>query len=207
MTGVQRRLQAGRVFRLNGDDFNLRHQLFNQHRHACRQPAAAHWDEDAVEMGILLQQLKRQRALPGNHHRVIERRHPGEALLLRQLDRFGFGFVKVRAVEQHFSAKTAHRVDFDIRGGNRHHDQRFQTQTSRRERHALRMVARRRGNDAARFLLIRQPGHHRVGTAQLKAVHRLAVFALHQNDVVEARGEFFHFLQGRDLHSFIDRRA
>jgi hypothetical protein len=34
-----------------------------------------------VEMGILLQQLKRQRALPGNHHRVIERRHPGEALL------------------------------------------------------------------------------------------------------------------------------
>jgi hypothetical protein len=36
--------------------------------------------------------------------------------LSRQLDRFGFGFVKVRAVEQHFSAKTAHRVDFDIRG-------------------------------------------------------------------------------------------
>ena len=72
-------------------------------------------------MGILLQQLQRQRALPGNHHRVVERRDPGEALLLRQLR-----FVKIRAVEQHFPAKTAHRVDFDIRRGNRHHDQRFQ---------------------------------------------------------------------------------
>ena len=77
-------------------------------------------------MGILLQQFQRQRTLPGNHHRVIERRDPGETLLLRQLNRFGFRFVKIRAVEQHFPAKTAHRVDFDIRRGNRHHDQRFQ---------------------------------------------------------------------------------
>ena len=207
MTHIQRRFQAGRVFRFNGNDFDLRHQLFDQHRHARGQATAAHRDEDAVEMGILLQQFQRQRALPGNHHRVVERRHPGEPLLLRQLNRFGFGFVKVGAVEQHFSAETAHRVDFDICGSNRHHDQRLQPQTSRRERHALGVVARRRGNHAARFLLVGQPSHHRVGAAQLKAVHRLAVFALHQNDVVEARREFFHFLQGRNLHGFIDRRA
>ena len=158
-------------------------------------------------MGILLQQLQRQRALPGNHHRVVERRHPGEPLLLRQFNRFGFCFVKVGPVEQDFAAETAHRVDLDIGGSNRHHDQRFQPQTGRRERHALRVVARRGGNHPARFLLVGQPGHHRVGTAQLEAVHRLAVFALHQDDVVEARREFFHFLQGSDLHGFIDRRA
>ncbi len=158
-------------------------------------------------MGVLLQQLQRQRTLPGNHHRVVERRHPGEALLLRQLNRFGFGFVKVSAVKQHFSAESAHRVDLDIGGSNRHHDQRLKPQTGRRERDALGVVARRRGNHAARFLLVGQPGHHRVGSAQLEAMHRLPVFTLHQDDVVEARGEFFHFLQGRDLHGFIDRRA
>jgi hypothetical protein len=111
MTGIQRRFQAGRVFRFNRDHFDLRHQLLDQHRHACRQTAAAHRDKHAVEMGILLQQLQRQRALPGNHHRVIERRHPGEALLLRQLNRFGFRFIKVGAVQQHFAAKAApHRL-------------------------------------------------------------------------------------------------
>ncbi len=133
MAGIQRRFQAGGVFRFDGNDFDLRHQLFDQHRHACGQAAAAHRHKDAVEMGILLQQLQRQRALPGNHHRVIERRHQGEALLLRQLNRFGFGFVKVGAVQQHFAAETAHRIDFDVRGGHRHHDQRFDAQAERDE--------------------------------------------------------------------------
>ncbi len=35
MSGVQRRLQAGRVFRFNRNHFDLRHQLFDQHRHTC----------------------------------------------------------------------------------------------------------------------------------------------------------------------------
>ena len=35
MPGIQRRFQAGGVFRFHGNDFNLRHQLFDQHRHAC----------------------------------------------------------------------------------------------------------------------------------------------------------------------------
>ena len=138
---------------------------------------------------------------------MVERRYPGKALLMRQLDRFGFCFVKVSAVEQHFAAEATHRIHFDVCRGNRHHDQRFQPQTGRRERHTLRVVARRRGNHAACFLLVGQPGHHRVGPAQLEAVHRLTVFALHQNHVVEARREFFHFLQRGGLHRFIDRRA
>jgi hypothetical protein len=57
-----------------------------------------------------------------------------------------------------------------------------------------------------RFLLFRQAGHHRVGAAQLKAVYRLAIFALHQNNVIEARREFSIFCSGV-LHRFIDRRA
>ncbi len=35
MSRVQRRLQAGRVFRFNRNHFDLRHQLFDQHRHTC----------------------------------------------------------------------------------------------------------------------------------------------------------------------------
>ena len=72
-------------------------------------------------MSVLLKQLQRQRALPGNHHRMIKRWNPGKTLLLRQLNRFGFGFIKIRAVQQHFSAEAANGIDFDI-GGSRWHD-------------------------------------------------------------------------------------
>ena len=99
VTGIQRRFQTRRIFRFDRYHFNLRHQLLDKHRHACRQTAAANRDEYAVNVGILLQQLQRQRSLTGDNHRVIERRHPGKTLLLRQLNRASFRFVKVGAVQ------------------------------------------------------------------------------------------------------------
>jgi len=138
---------------------------------------------------------------------VIERRHPGEALLLRQIDGFGFRFVKIGTVEQHFAAKSAHRIDFNICRCYWHDDQGFQPQSRSRERHALGMVACGRRDHTTRFLLVGQPGHHRVGTAQFEAVYRLTVFTLHQNDVIQPRRELVHFLQRGNLHRFIDRRT
>ena len=207
MTGIQRRLQAGRIFRFHRYHFNLRHQLLDQHRHACRQAAAAHRDEHAVDVGILLQQLQRQGPLTGDDHRVIERRHPGKALLLRQLNRSRLRFVKIGAMQQHFAAKAANGIHFDVGGRYRHHDQRLNAQPRCGERHALGMIARRGGDHPVGFLFRGQAGHHRVGAAQLKAVYRLAIFALHQNNVIQARREFVHFLQRRFLHRFINRRA
>ncbi|MNL57800.1 hypothetical protein D3C87_1813890 [compost metagenome] len=106
-------------------------------------------------MRILLQQLQRQRTLPGDHHRMIERWHPGKALLLRQVNGARFGFIKIRPVKQDFAAKTAYRIDFDVSGGDRHHDQRFQPYTCGRKRHALGVIPRRCGDNTARFLLFR----------------------------------------------------
>ncbi|CAB5619288.1 Uncharacterised protein [Escherichia coli] len=155
MTGIQRRLQAGGVFGFDGNHFDLRHQLFDQHRHARRQTATAHRHKHAVEVCVLLEQLQGQRTLSGDHHRVIERRNPGKALLLRQFNRFGFGFIKVSAVQQHFAAKAANSINFDIGSRHRHDNQRLQAQTRRGERHALSMVARRSGDDPTRFLFRR----------------------------------------------------
>lgn len=47
---------------------------------------------------------------------------PGEALLLRQFNRFGFCFIEVRTVKQHFAAEAAYRINFDISGGGWHDD-------------------------------------------------------------------------------------
>ncbi|MNN98340.1 hypothetical protein D3C81_2177150 [compost metagenome] len=57
---------------------------------------------------------------------MIERWHPGKALLLRQFDGARLRFVKIGTVQEHFATETANRVHFDIRRGHRHHDQRFQ---------------------------------------------------------------------------------
>lgn len=70
---------------------------------------------------------------------------------MRQLDSFGLGFIKVRAVQQHFAAEAAHRIDFDIRRGGWHDDQRLHARARSRESHALRMITRRSGNHAMRF--------------------------------------------------------
>jgi hypothetical protein len=56
------------------------------------------------------------------------------------------------------------------------------------------VVTRRSGDHAVRFLFFRQARHHGVCAAQLKAVHWLAIFALHQNHVIKTRRQFFHFL-------------
>ena len=110
-------------------------------------------------------------------------------------------------MQQHFTTEAAHRIDLDIRGGGWHDDQRLHAQARGGESHALRMITRRSGDHAVRFLLFRQPGHHRVRPAQLKAVHRLTIFTLHQHNVIEARRELFHFLQRRNLRGFVYRRA
>ena len=39
MTRIQRGFQTGRILGLNRNDFDLRHQLFDQHRHAGRETA------------------------------------------------------------------------------------------------------------------------------------------------------------------------
>ncbi|MPN61836.1 hypothetical protein SDC9_209580 [bioreactor metagenome] len=138
-------------------------------------------------MRILLQQFQRQRPLTGNHHRMIEWRNPGKTLLLRQFNRFRFRFIKVCAMQQHFAAKPANGIDFDIRRRNRHHDQRLHAQTSGGKRHALGMVARRSGDHPVSFLRLGQPCHHRVSASKLEAVNGLPVFALHEDHVIKAR--------------------
>ncbi len=185
MTGFQRRFQAGGILRFDGNHFDLRHQLFDQYRYARRQAAAANRHKDTIEMRILLKQLQRQRALPGDHHWVIKRRHPGKTLLLRQFNSFRFRFIKISAVQQHFAAKTAYRIDFNIRRCFWHDDQRLHAKPRGGERHALRMVPRRRSNHAVGFLFFGQSGHHRVSAAQLKAMYRLPVFAFDENNVIQ----------------------
>ena len=72
---------------------------------------------------------------------VIERVHERESTLLLQLERMMEGFVVTLAVQDHFGAPLAHRIDLHRRCGRRHHDDRVAPQSIGSQRHTLSMVA------------------------------------------------------------------
>ena len=130
---AQRVVHAGGVLRLDADDAHLRVERLHVGRDAGDQPAAADRHEDRVERpGVLAQDLHADRALPGDHVRVVERVDEREPALAGQLDRVLVGVVEVVAVQHHLAAEVAHGLHLDLRRGLRHHDHRRDAAPARR---------------------------------------------------------------------------
>ena len=113
--------------------------------------------------------------LPGDDERIVERmneRHGrlgGESVAMRLR-------VAVAVSREHdLGAHRARRVHLDPRRRLGHDDDRTKTERARRERHALRVVAGARRNDAARPLVGCQVHDLVVGAANLEAEDRLQV--------------------------------
>jgi hypothetical protein len=98
----------------------------------------------------------------------------------------GVGIGIALAVQNHFAAERHHRVDLQLRRGDRHHHQGLATELARAQRHALCMVAGGGADHAAGEFVAPQMRHLVVGAAQLEAEHGLAVFALEQHMVAQA---------------------
>ena len=148
-------------------------------------------DRPVVHRVVLAQDLHRDRALPGDHVRVVERVHEGEVLLRLHFEcmRVGIG---IRVAEQdHVGAARPHRLDLDLRRGHRHDDDGAAAELLRRQRHALRVIAGRCRDDAALQLRTVEPGHLVVSAAQLEALDRLQVLALEQHAIVECDSDSF----------------
>ena len=74
----------------------------------------------------------------------------GELAQARHAHRVLERVIEIVALEHHFAAEVEHGLHLDVRRRPRHHDHRRDATTLCRERDALRMVARRRADDAAR---------------------------------------------------------
>ena len=139
---------------------------------------------------MLAQDLHADRALAGDHVRIVEGVHESQLLLAFQGQGVVVG-VGVGIAMQHDldvgAAARLDRVDLDRRRGGRHHDQRTAAQPAGRQRDALRMVAGRGADHAALELLGRQVGHLVVRAAQLEAEYALHVLALEINAIAHAR--------------------
>jgi len=185
-----------RVVRLHADHFDFGPHRFDVRRHARDQPAAADRDKDRVDRRLVLaQDFHRNRALAGDHVRVIERVHEGQAVLGFEFERVQVGIGVTFAGQHHLGAVRAHCVDLDLRRGHRHHDHRLAAQPLGRERHALRVVAGRGADHAPRELRGAELHHLVVRAAQFETEHRLRVFALQQHLVVQSLREVLRGLE------------
>ena len=197
-------LEAGRLLVLDADDLDPGHELLDEDGDTGRQPAAAHGHEDAVEMGVLLDELQTDGALTGNDAGVVEGGDVGQALGLGQAGGLSLGRVEVVPVEADLAAQGANGVDLDLGGDGGHDDDGAHPQQGGGAGHALGVVAGRGGDDAALALGRAQGAHGVVGAADLEGVDGLEVLALDLDGVAQAGRQGRHLLQGRVLGRLVD---
>ncbi|CAB3640354.1 hypothetical protein LMG27174_00469 [Paraburkholderia rhynchosiae] len=139
---------------------------------------------------MLAQDLHCNGALTGDHIRIVKRMHESQATLFLKLDRVTVR-IAIRFAELHDldgrAAMRAHRIDLDLGRGHRHHDDRLHAHARRRQRDALRMIARRRGDYAALQRFQRNMRHLVVRAAHLEREHRLVVLALQIDRIAQTR--------------------
>ena len=135
---------------------------------------------------MLAQDFHRDRALPGNHIRIVVRMHIRQPAAFFEFACMRCGLVIGVTVQHDFGAAPAHRIDLDLGRGHRHHDGRRAAEALCRQRDTLGMIAGGCGDHAAAQSLRRQLRHLVVSTAQLEGKHRLHVLALEQDAVVQA---------------------
>jgi len=195
------------VFRLDADDPDARIELLDVGGDAGDQAAAAHGDEDRIEFAAgLAQDLHADRALAGNHVRIVERMHEHHMSLAHQCQCVLIGGVVNVPVQHHFGTEVHHRLHLDGRRGLRHHDQRRDAALTRRQRHALCMIAGRSADYSALRDRRRQMGNLVVRAAQLEREHRLQVFALEQDLIAQSTRQPRRGIQRRLDGDVVDAR-
>ena len=183
--GFQRFVHARRARRFNADIMRVRIFLLEINHAAGRQAAAAdrrnHEIHAAFEFFV---NLFADRALPGNHGLVIKRMNERAAVLPHEFFRFRIRIVERFADENDFNIAVAERadfLDFLLRRDGGHENRALNLQRGAAIRHALRMIARARADDAMRALFVGQRRNFVVRSANFEGSDFLQIFALQIN--------------------------
>ncbi len=175
---------------INGNYFDLRHQLLDQYRHAAKaaaaNPAQRH-DRDANPAEAACAPA---RALPGDHHCGSNGGTVKPCCCASSIAAFASS--KISAVQQHFAAKTAYRIDFNIRRCFWHDDHDFHAAARRKNATPCAWFPA----DAAitPYFVLRSIRPSIAQVPPAKAMYRLPVFAFDENNVIQTH-ESFSILQ------------
>ena len=182
MTGVQRRGHAGGPRGFDADDAGAGVLCGERGDRAGEQPAAADGEHEYVgRVPQLLHHLQRDRPLPGDGARVVERRHDRGAGAGGLGVHLGGGVVIRLTGDDDLDpaeAESPHAVPLLPRSGAGQVDSRVDAELGAGEGDTLRVVARARAHDAAGAFVVGELGDHVVGAADLVRAHGLQVLTL-----------------------------
>ena len=186
---VQRVPERGIERGLRSDDLDRRLDSARRHRVAGDQAAAADRDHQHVEIGDLLQHFERDRALAGDHARIVVGVNPGETALT--CDRLGADLRvgDALAVEHDFGAMRLRRLDLHEWRRHRHHDGGRNPQARGMIGNGLGVVAGRHGDHAAGALDVPERGELVERAALLERVGDLKVLVFDEHLGAGQRGE------------------
>ncbi len=190
---------------LDADDLDVGTQRLDVAGDPGDESASAHGDEYGREAFLTVpQDFSADRALSGDHQRIVERMNEGHPGLGHDRVAVRLGLIVVVAGQHHFGAHRLHRIHLDARRRLRHDDDRAQPQLLRGVGDALRVIPGARGDDAARALLLSEMRDLVVRAAQLEAEDRLEIFALEQHLVVQTLGQSGRRIERRLAGDVVD---
>ena len=166
--------------RLDADHPAAGRQRVRRDRRSREQTAAAARHEQEIERADLVEELARRRALAGDDVRVIVGRDEREPALARQPLADRFAILAVAIVEDDLAAVPFRRAALHRRRVGRHDDDARDVEQLAGERDRLRVVAGRKGDDAAAALVGREARQRVVGAAELEGAGALQVLALEE---------------------------
>ena len=166
---------------LHADDVDARINRPRRSRDAADHSAAADRDHQRVDLRLLGEHLERDRALPRGHRQIVVGMDDREPALLRELQAVRARIVEGVALDHDSGAEAARVLDLHCRRKTRHHDGGRNGEPLRVIRDALRMVAGRHREHAARALLVAQLGNLVERAALLERRGELQVLELEKH--------------------------
>ena len=156
-----------------------------------------------VERADVVQQFERGGALAGDDVRMIVGRNQSQPAVLREPSPDGLAILAIAIVENDLTTVRCGSHSLDFRRIRRHHDHAWDVEQLAGERNRLRMVARRKGHNAAATFVGIQSGERVVGSPELEGTGTLEVLAFEE----ERRARFrIQGARGCDRSAMCDTR-
>ena len=216
---VEAAVHAGGTLGLYAVDLYLRPQALDGKGHAGDQAAAAHRHDDCIQIRQLVQNFQTDGALACNDLLVIVGVDKGHAGLFLQLHGLVVGIVVGAGHQTHLCAQILGVLHLHDGRTVRHADDALDATAGGGQRHALRMVAGRAGNDALGAFFGRKLADLIVSTAHLEAAGGLQILSFQvelavfgqlggldevglAGNVLEHKGGVVDFIQSQHDDSF-----
>jgi hypothetical protein len=170
-------------------DADRRVACLDRDGHPGGQPAAADRDRDRAHVRALLEDLQPDRALAGDHVRVVEGVDVDAAVLFPVCDRGAHGVLDAGAVQHDVGPVAAGRRDLGQRGRLRHEHRGLDAERRGGEGDALGVIARAGHHHAPGPVLLGQPGQPGEPAAGLERPGALQVLALQVHRAADLLGQ------------------